>query len=80
MSDSSDEDVNLATEEVANAELNFLPERSKYVEPYELFNKWRLSKGLETHSETALILFYGIIRNKTTKYHEWYFSNAKSCY
>lgn len=64
MSSSSDEDAYLTPEElkkeVSNAEFSFLPEKSgdKYLKAYELFDKWRLSKGAKTYSETVLLSYF----------------------
>lgn len=61
---SEDEDIDLTPlelkEQVANAELNFLPEKSreKYLKAYTVFNEWRFSKGAKTCSETVLLSYF----------------------
>lgn len=64
MSESSDDDINLTPEElkqkVINAELSFLPEKSreKYLKAYNTFNEWRNTKGAITFSETVLLSYF----------------------
>lgn len=64
MSETSDENSILTPEElkqqVINAELSFLPEKSreKYLKAYHVFNEWRLTKGASSFSETVLLSYF----------------------
>lgn len=69
---SSDEDIILTppelTETVNNAELSFLPDKSreKYLKSYDTFNTWRCSKGAKTFSENVMLSYF-IEQSKTKK-------------